>query len=563
MKNFTLRIKVEIRTCKSRGMHGSHRHQEDEEGIQLEIDEETLPGRYLAPPRSSSTLPKPSKMAHCCCLILSLSWVVALILVISVAVRYDAYSHNEIDFWYVARMCRRFAGTSSNPSYAEYDHTLNTVMASTCAGGNLRCQGPSCSRNGWNKQLRNAKECDTFCSGTLRRPKCLINAEYPRCVDADSLGGPATSQHLFWCPDEEVYTRDGGRLSFIACDGACAQANFVGAAPFECTSLACSTLGTEASSQTIVVDKVTADGFNVNFYMGARYRLIMFTEAAYTSALIHLTSSSGRTLVNTSVSSKDCSTRARARRTLSAGSWLKGFSGPDNIERARDGDASRWAGSLPSQDSDGNFCAASVVASGTRVRLASTCSGTTSNYALLKTPALRVETGDSFVVNEDDFPLHITLVSANASLRGDSPPTPNASLISSTATASLFFSFYTEQVDWASRRAIWYGLPLGFFFGSCCLCICLVCAVCRGIEREVQRRDQKIAEWTRPRPPGSMRSFDSREFGHLSEKVTSTDASLVWTKAHGTVSGYDSDASGISVMEVNEKVTEQDADLTT
>ena len=66
---------------------------------------------------------------------------------------------------------------------------------------------------------------------------------------------------------------------------------------------------------------------------------------------------------------------------------------------------------------------------------------------------LRAELGaEPFKLEREDFPLRISVISASASVRGADGPTP-----APVPAPSLYFSFYTDEIDEQMRQLMWCG----------------------------------------------------------------------------------------------------------
>ena len=72
------------------------------------------------------------------------------------------------------------------------------------------------------------------------------------------------------------------------------------------------------------------------------------------------------------------------------------------------------------------------------------------------------------------------------------------------AAPQLYFSFYTEDIDWVHRRLMWYGVPFGFVLLTCCCC-CVLQFFCHTLPRRVRKRrhhQKLLRSGTRRRIPG-------------------------------------------------------------
>ena len=145
--------------------------------------------------------------------------------------------------------------------------------------------------------------------------------------------------------------------------------------------------------------------------------------------------------------------------------------------RVKEGEAARWAGSVPLQAASQIACAPEVVRRGTQIFMQGGCDAP-SAMAQLSHHMARAELGTPFVLSANDFPLSLQISSANASLRGEDAYEASAD---PTQMPSLFASFYTEELDWTNRYLLWIGVPVGYLLLSicscctCCLCACICC----------------------------------------------------------------------------------------
>lgn len=177
-------------------------------------------------------------------------------------------------------------------------------------------------------------------------------------------------------------------------------------------------------------------------------------------------------------------------------SWLEGLQGADRVRwRLKEGEGARWAGRTPTPFTshvgsnasvDGapsaGRCAEGTAPRGSRVHLEGGCEVATGTVSL-PNEMTRIELGDAFVLHEPDFPLHLAVEGLRASLRG--AEARSAADEPHTAAPSLFVSFYTDEIDWASRYWLWVGVPVGWVLLSCCVCCGLCCCCSESPEKKL------------------------------------------------------------------------------
>ena len=104
-------------------------------------------------------------------------------------------------------------------------------------------------------------------------------------------------------------------------------------------------------------------------------------------------------------------------------------------------------------------------------------------------PLLRAELGGTFELHASDFPLYLTVLSADVAMRGGSGGGGGGAAAHAHAP-QMYFTFYTSEVDWRARWAVWLAAPLGFVasLGCLCLCLCLCCRRGRPLPTEVVQK---------------------------------------------------------------------------
>ena len=155
---------------------------------------------------------------------------------------------------------------------------------------------------------------------------------------------------------------------------------------------------------------------------------------------------------------------------LGSGSGL----GADTL-RQREGTGARWRGQSPVRvpHFDDVHCVLDGDKKGTDVYIGGGCSAMPSELALPH-DVLRAELGLSFILEEDDFPLELTVESVEAVLRGT--PARDAAAGDDGASPAVYFTFYTDDSgDQVVRYLIWVGIPVGWILFSCCCCVALCC----------------------------------------------------------------------------------------
>ena len=294
--------------------------------------------------------------------------------------------------------------------------------------------------------------------------------------------------------------------------------------------------------------EIRTDGFDGDsgFYFGARYGLVLFAAADALHASVALRTASGKQLWRGTFNRSACSAPERRRLHAAAAAGEededeaaaaaaaveqegKGGGEGDGAEleglllrglarrarrrllvrrdnwwvqmtarnmtgfRKREGSEARWNGAtvrtLAAAEAGGGpvRCAEEVVPAGTLVALQGGCDQPSGPTRLTR-QMLRAELGDSFVLRRQDFPLHLTLLDANASDRGEQTSPPE-----------LYFSLYTEELNVPRRIGLWLGVPLAFLLVTCCCCCCC-CCLCGKSKRpadNTEGADNQLADESR------------------------------------------------------------------
>ena len=458
-----------------------------------------------------------------CAFFFALCWLAGFATSVLVPLLYDGFLANEIDYWYPLRICP----SAAEPTLAAFDFSLDYAgtacsaisphEATTCGASRPLCQTRGCTSS-----ARSEQACRDCCGGLLSYPyrPCIfpfrfsdsfgVLHEHRRCGAFD----PQSS--LAWCPTLVNADRTPLNRSAGECNSDCKQLNFVGSATPAC-SAQCPASGATPTAQTIVIDR-SGYGGDSGFRLGAAYRLVLFSHATRlslhsiklktrTSRLLHLGNFSHQACVQaivgrraralavdeeptqavdeepTPAESAPVPTNHRKmllggsvkRRTnwwdqLGSGSGL----GADTL-RQREGAGARWRGQSPVRVPlfDDVHCVLDGDKKGTHVYIDGGCSAMPGKLALPH-DVLRAELGLSFVLEEDDFPLELTVESVEAVLRGT--PARDAAAGDHGASPAVYFTFYTDDSgDQVVRYLIWVGIPVGWILLSCCCCFALCC----------------------------------------------------------------------------------------
>jgi hypothetical protein len=316
-------------------------------------------------------------------------------------------------------------------------------------------------------------------------------------------------------------------------------------APAEiCGEMQCAAAGSAPRAAAV---EIGTDGFDGDsgFYFGARYGLVLFAAADALHASVALRTASGKQLWRGTFNRSACrapesrrrlhaaaaageededeatvaaveqegvgegeedgaeleglllrrlAQRARRRLLVRRDNWwvqmtvrnMTGF-------RMREGPEARWNGATvrtlaPAEASGGLVrCAEEVVPAGTLVALQGGCDQP-SGLTRLARQMLRAELGDSFVLQRQDLPLHLTLLDANASDRGEQTSPPE-----------LYFSLYTEELNVPRRLGLWLGVPLAFLLVTCCCCCCccLLCGASKQSTDEAEGGEHQLVDDSR------------------------------------------------------------------
>ena len=439
---------------------------------------------------------------------------------------YDGFTTNEVDYWYPVRLCPRYAG-GGVPSYAQLSPlTLPAEDGCRAATGVKRCVGRACV--GDCEFKTSALECSACCGGVLEDEfaPCAFPFFFDRTWHRTCLAAEDGSS-IHWCPtalsaDGRPNGGKGGQ-----CMGSCQQADWVAAPAPICGETQCSA-GSNAPQP--ISFEVRADGFDgeAGFYFGAEYRLVLFAAADAMHLSGSLRTQGGTQLWRGSFERSMCRTPGAQRRRAqeepadsAAGGeqvvvaeaesqaeeglgrlarrrllvrrdswWIQLLDHNMTGYRRREGPPARWNGVEPrrivkASEAGGPVqCAEEVVRANTLVAVQGGCDAT-SGLQRLPRPMLRAELGPKFVLQQNDFPLYLTVIAANASDRGepDDPP-------------QLYFSFYTEELDVGQRFGMWVGVPLSFLLLSCCLCCCccLCCSPAKPNEEELSDKSLLAVE---------------------------------------------------------------------
>jgi hypothetical protein len=389
-----------------------------------------------------------------------------------------------------------------------------------------RCEGYSCDSNGCNLLPLTRPQCSSCCGGTVR--PVLSQCQFPFAVGAESSFKCVPSSSLAGAPDGESHWCRSGGDAFSRCDNACAQADFVGAQPSSCDAdgFACAASGSAPTNVTIQIGR-SGYGGDAGFRMGAEYTLVLFGAADHLEASAQLMAATGDLLYDGHFDSNRCdgvrrrrmgtgrgaeggrsgesllSVRAEARRRLEGlrlVTWWTELTGYVDLawERRRFESDARWGGDQTPRvepiESEGAVCARNAVASRTRVAVQRSAPQSRSVGAAMKQcpgalqpgsqaqhggsgelslswDTLRAELGRPFELRAEHFPLELVVSGARASVRGRGAA--GSELVG--IPPELYFSLYTQEFDYPSRSAIWFGFPFGVVLGSCCCCCVLKC----------------------------------------------------------------------------------------
>ena len=314
------------------------------------------------------------------------------------------------------------------------------------------------------------------------------------------------------------------------------QASFVAAPAAICGEADCSGSGTASAPLSIEV-RPSGWGGDAGFLYGAPYSLVLLVsdEVAAMHANVSLRTHAGRELYrgtfdrhacrnataaeagylggsSTSAAGSSgractaaapCAGRRRLTRTSAEGNgtgrsrgtaaarrrlarrqtWWSLLQGVGELHRVREGAGAHWGGRTPVDGGGGVRCADWVVPAGTLVALQGDCNRASGpNSVRLASPMLRAELGATFELGASDFPLYLTVLSADVAMRGSHGAALHA--------PQMYFTFHTAEVDWGARWALWLAAPLGFVaaLGCCCLCLCLCCRRGRPLPTEVVQK---------------------------------------------------------------------------
>ena len=285
----------------------------------------------------------PGACATCCGLIVGNCWLIMLVMSILGTLAYDGFSTNEIDYWYPVRLCPRRADRVGAGTTFDQLSTLPLPETYACrAATNARgCYGAACF--GECVGITDQARCTDCCGGVVgdQLQPCRFPFYFQRTWHSTCLAG-GNDGSIHWCPtalgsDGRPLTtirEDDGSAVMLAgqCAAACRQADFVSAPATICGETACSDAGTTPRATPIEIRRDGFDG-DAGFFVGAKYRLVLYAAADTLDASVTLRTSSGSQLYRGAFNRSACREAeegARARRRLGGDSGGPG--GDENEE---------------------------------------------------------------------------------------------------------------------------------------------------------------------------------------------------------------------------------------
>ena len=243
----------------------------------------------------------PGACATCCGLLLGNCWLIMFVMSILGTLAYDGFTTNEVDYWYPVRLCPRRANKVGVGTTFDQLSALPLPSSYTCraATNALQCYGPACF--GDCVGLTDPQQCTDCCGGTVgdALQPCRFPFYFQRTWHSTCLAGDGGSIH--WCPTALgsdgrplTTTRDDGTAVMLAgqCAAACRQADFVSAPATICGETTCSDAGTTPRAIPIEIRRDGFDG-DAGFFLGAKYRLVLYAAADTLDASVTLRTSSG------------------------------------------------------------------------------------------------------------------------------------------------------------------------------------------------------------------------------------------------------------------------------
>ena len=458
--------------------------------------------------------------ASCCALFCAISWLTGLAICTLTPRLYDGHTANEIDYWYPTRLCPR----TSEPRYESFDGRLE-AFSSTCQA--VTPDPPTCGRSRacevfgcTDTAIGSEQECSDCCGGALVRTyaPCVFPFRFAdgngnmrtnsRCAiyDRDCAVVDCVERQIGWCPTSiDPDTREPVGLSG-ECDTDCMQLDYVGSALPTCTP-ECPAQNPTPTAQTIVITE-NGWGGNSGIRLGADYKLVLFSHGTHILANVKLETASGVRLHQGNFSHHSCLDAALPsyggrrldnvdevaeaeaaakmaeapppsnRRGLlkRVRNWWDQFGHRDEYPnlRAKEGDGARWRGQQPVDVPNlvDVQCVALGETAGTEVYIQGSCEVVLGTRTLPHN-LLRAELGRPFRLQAGDFPLRLTVLSMQASLRGGHAV--NAAADVPGADPAVYFTLYTEELDVTYRMLMDFGIPLLYVLLSCgcCACLCL------------------------------------------------------------------------------------------